>query len=292
MLRTGPTDNHRVGWLANPVPLAQGVHLRATSNGDHCRKQMYAGRKNTPAMQHCARGYASARAARQHLGPPGRTEGLRIVSVTLAVDCAPDRTATDRVVPGIPGTGCEAVGVRRNGSRPSFVRHTQFSGILGLPGFWYSKKLMDSHTAANATPAKSATTRPAYDSHKTAFATLAVGALGVVFGDIGTSPLYTLKECMTAAGGAKAGIEDLFGILSLMFWSLVMVVTIKYLTFVMRADNHGEGGIFAGHSSGAFSRNGRAQRQGSGDGLARGHWRCAFVWRRRDHTGDFSSQCG
>ena len=69
---------------------------------------------------------------------------------------------------------------------------------------------MDSHTA-HATSA----------SHKTAFATLVVGALGVVFGDIGTSPLYTLKECMTAAGGAKAGVEDLFGILSLMFWSLV-----------------------------------------------------------------------
>lgn len=67
----------------------------------------------------------------------------------------------------------------------------------------------------------------------------------MVFGDIGTSPLYTLKECMTAAGGAKAGVEDLFGILSLMFWSLVMVVTVKYLTFVMQADNRGEGGIFA-----------------------------------------------
>jgi KUP system potassium uptake protein len=93
---------------------------------------------------------------------------------------------------------------------------------------------MDSHTA-HATSA----------IPKTAFATLAVGALGVVFGDIGTSPLYTLKECMTAAGGDKAGVEDLFGILSLMFWSLVMVVTVKYLTFVMRADNHGEGGIFA-----------------------------------------------
>jgi KUP system potassium uptake protein len=50
---------------------------------------------------------------------------------------------------------------------------------------------------------------------------------------------------MAAAGGAKAGVEDLFGILSLMFWSLIMVVTVKYLTFVMRADNHGEGGIFA-----------------------------------------------
>jgi KUP system potassium uptake protein len=74
---------------------------------------------------------------------------------------------------------------------------------------------------------------------------LALGALGVVFGDIGTSPLYTLKECMMSAGGPKASVDDLFGVLSLMFWSLIMVVTVKYLTFVMRADHDGEGGIFA-----------------------------------------------
>src|SRR5215510_16037321 len=104
---------------------------------------------------------------------------------------------------------------------------------------------MNSHIAEHATPATSATTHISNTSHKTTFAALAVGALGVVFGDIGTSPLYTLKECMTAVGGAKAGVEDLFGMLSLMFWSLIMVVTVKYLTFVMRAENHGEGGIFA-----------------------------------------------
>ena len=81
--------------------------------------------------------------------------------------------------------------------------------------------------------------------HRTSLAALALAALGVVFGDIGTSPLYTLKECLHAAGGAKAGVDDLFGILSLMFWALIMVVTVKYLTFVMRADHNGEGGIFA-----------------------------------------------
>jgi len=81
--------------------------------------------------------------------------------------------------------------------------------------------------------------------HAAGLAALSLGALGVVFGDIGTSPLYTLKECMSAAGGAKASTSDLFGILSLMFWALVMVVTVKYLIFVMRADNRGEGGIFA-----------------------------------------------
>ena len=68
----------------------------------------------------------------------------------------------------------------------------------------------------------------------------------MVFGDIGTSPLYTLKECLHAAGGEHAAIPaDLFGILSLMFWALIFVVTVKYLIFVMRADHDGEGGIFA-----------------------------------------------
>jgi KUP system potassium uptake protein len=81
--------------------------------------------------------------------------------------------------------------------------------------------------------------------HGTSLAALALCALGVVFGDIGTSPLYTLKECLIAAGGAKASIEDLYGILSMMFWSLIMVVTVKYLMFIMRADHDGEGGIFA-----------------------------------------------
>src|SRR5271168_3799819 len=84
-----------------------------------------------------------------------------------------------------------------------------------------------------------------HTGHATSLAALAFGALGVVFGDIGTSPLYTLRECLHAAGGEKASVADLFGILSLMFWALIMVVTVKYLTFVMRADHNGEGGIFA-----------------------------------------------
>lgn len=74
---------------------------------------------------------------------------------------------------------------------------------------------------------------------------LTLGALGVVFGDIGTSPLYTLHECLLTAGGKRVSPVDVFGILSLMVWSLVLVVTIKYLYFILRADHHGEGGIFA-----------------------------------------------
>jgi len=77
---------------------------------------------------------------------------------------------------------------------------------------------------------------------------LTLGALGVVFGDIGTSPLYTLKECALHARLQTGGVldrQDLFGILSLIFWAMTLVVTVKYLFFIMRADNKGEGGIFA-----------------------------------------------
>jgi KUP system potassium uptake protein len=70
---------------------------------------------------------------------------------------------------------------------------------------------------------------------------LAVGALGVVFGDIGTSPLYTLQMAGTIAKGA----DDILGVLSLIFWGLTVVIAVKYLTFIMRADNRGEGGILA-----------------------------------------------
>jgi KUP system potassium uptake protein len=85
----------------------------------------------------------------------------------------------------------------------------------------------------------------AHAGHRASLAALSLGALGVVFGDIGTSPLYTLKECLLALGGPEDKAAELFGILSLMFWALIMVVTVKYVCFVMRADNHGEGGIFA-----------------------------------------------
>jgi KUP system potassium uptake protein len=72
-----------------------------------------------------------------------------------------------------------------------------------------------------------------------------LGALGVVFGDIGTSPLYAFRESFHAAEGLAVDEQSVMGILSLMFWSLILVVTIKYLIFVLRADNHGEGGILA-----------------------------------------------
>src|SRR5215203_7405003 len=74
---------------------------------------------------------------------------------------------------------------------------------------------------------------------------LSLGALGVVFGDIGTSPLYTMKECRDHLPAGVEMVPGVLGVLSLMFWSLVLVVCVKYLLFVTNADNEGEGGIFA-----------------------------------------------
>ena len=76
-------------------------------------------------------------------------------------------------------------------------------------------------------------------------AALALGALGIVYGDIGTSPLYTIKEVFVPAHNLGIDATSVFGILSLIAWSLMIVVSIKYVTFIMRADNRGEGGIMA-----------------------------------------------
>src|SRR5437762_2020182 len=84
---------------------------------------------------------------------------------------------------------------------------------------------------------------PAAAEHP-ARAMLLVGALGVVFGDIGTSPIYAFRESLRAVGPVEAQATVL-GILSLVFWAVVLVVALKYVVFVMRADNHGEGGTMA-----------------------------------------------
>jgi KUP system potassium uptake protein len=74
---------------------------------------------------------------------------------------------------------------------------------------------------------------------------LVLAAIGVVYGDIGTSPLYAIKECFGAEHGIPVTQETVFGVLSLLFWALLVIVSIKYLVFVLRADNDGEGGILA-----------------------------------------------
>ncbi|MGN6317284.1 potassium transporter Kup [Trinickia sp.] len=74
---------------------------------------------------------------------------------------------------------------------------------------------------------------------------LALAAIGVVFGDIGTSPLYALKEAFSPAHGIALTDHSILGVISLLFWAIIFVVSIKYVLFVMRADNNGEGGVLA-----------------------------------------------
>jgi KUP system potassium uptake protein len=81
--------------------------------------------------------------------------------------------------------------------------------------------------------------------HGEPLSVLSIGALGVVFGDIGTSPLYALKTCMEAVKGTGGGPDTVLGILSLIFWAITLVVTVKYVGLVLRADNRGEGGVLA-----------------------------------------------
>ena len=78
--------------------------------------------------------------------------------------------------------------------------------------------------------------------HQGSLGALTLGALGVVFGDIGTSPIYALRESLNTAG---TELFDIYGVVSLIFWSLMLVVSLKYLVFVLRADNNGEGGILS-----------------------------------------------
>jgi KUP system potassium uptake protein len=82
-------------------------------------------------------------------------------------------------------------------------------------------------------------------THRESMAALTLGALGVVYGDIGTSPLYTMKEVFSPATGIPLDAHHLIGAVSVIFWGLMMVVTLKYVMLILRADNRGEGGIMA-----------------------------------------------
>src|ERR1022692_3946574 len=82
---------------------------------------------------------------------------------------------------------------------------------------------------------------------RTSLWALVIGSIGVVYGDIGTSPLYAFREATLAASGrvGPASETAVFGVLSLIFWSLILIVTLKYVIILIRADNNGEGGTLA-----------------------------------------------
>jgi KUP system potassium uptake protein len=113
--------------------------------------------------------------------------------------------------------------------------------------------------AAHVTDGKAADARVAH-GQDTALSTLVIGALGVVFGDIGTSPLYAIKECVEGEHAVAPTHDNILGVLSLIVWSLIFVIAGKYLTFVMKVDNKGEGGIFALLALVPPSKNGAATR--------------------------------
>ena len=77
------------------------------------------------------------------------------------------------------------------------------------------------------------------------FPVLALAVLGVVYGDIGTSPIYALRECFAGKHPIPVSTDNVLGILSLIFWALLLVISLKYMVYVLRADNRGEGGTFA-----------------------------------------------
>ena len=121
-------------------------------------------------------------------------------------------------------------------------------------------------------------------AHSTAgFKALMLGSIGVVYGDIGTSPLYALREAVIAASGPAGAVspQAVLGVLSLILWALIVVVTLKYVLILLRADNHGEGGTLAlmALAQRAVSQRRRRHR------AARHRQRRAVLWRRGDHAG-------
>ena len=109
---------------------------------------------------------------------------------------------------------------------------------------WHPKSSESNPESGTAVDLRSTSHAPVIRSPKD-LARLSLGALGVVYGDIGTSPLYAIKECFALPHGVAISLGNVLGILSLVFWALTLIVVVKYIGFVMRADNHGDGGILA-----------------------------------------------
>src|SRR6516165_5072777 len=122
------------------------------------------------------------------------------------------------------------------GPAARMVRAASMGHALTLPGRTLARggRCMSDHTTEASQPAPAHPSLPA----------LSLAALGVVFGDIGTSPLYTLKTVLDVTG-AHPGPAAILGALSLILWTLIIVTSVKYVTFALRVDNGGEGGILA-----------------------------------------------
>jgi KUP system potassium uptake protein len=173
---------------------------------------------------------------------------------------APDHRRIDDAHERLPALrGGERQASRRAGQLARSAWRSGGTGREDQPGsargaeFWYvaasTTPRMDSPSpepaAAGAPPLEVAPHGHRAAPRGKALAGLALGALGVVYGDIGTSPLYALRECFEGAHAVQPTPENVLGVLSLVFWAMTFVVTFKYVGVVMRADNRGEGGILA-----------------------------------------------
>src|SRR6185295_18291224 len=131
---------------------------------------------------------------------------------------------------GQPAAAAQRLAARR----AHHARACGFEGRFGVHGAARIARIGHDMRRRRATPMQ--------QSRSLSAATL--GALGVVYGDIGTSPLYALREATAVAGGT-ADVTAMLGVLSLIFWSLLIIISLKYLVFILRMDNDGEGGVLS-----------------------------------------------
>ena len=118
-----------------------------------------------------------------------------------------------------------------------------------------------------------------------------LAALGVAYGDIGTSPLYAFKESLAGEHGVGVAPDAVFGVLSMIFWAVTLIVSIKYMLLVLRADNDGEGGILALLAL-VLRQVPAAGRRPSGGGWRGSDRRCDVLWRMRRDARDFCALGG
>ena len=144
---------------------------------------------------------------------------------------------------GIIRTKCALARITSRGPReiPSVQGESGKKSTWNLYAHWHQVGAM----TANDNPAQAAEDASAAHGPKERLPVLMLGAIGVVYGDIGTSPLYTMKESFIGPHPMAVDRLHIFGVLSLIFWSMMLIVTLKYVFVAMRADNKGEGGTFA-----------------------------------------------
>lgn len=167
-----------------------------------------------------------------------RSDAVASSSATFSTTghTAPQASATGGASPvpsagSAPVAGHEHMSTQASASAPAVSSGTSASPAPSAP-------------ATPSTPfVEPGATQPTHGADR--LLPLALAALGVVYGDIGTSPLYAIKECFHGLHALPVTPTNILGVLSLVFWALTVVVTIKYVLFIMRADNDGEGGIFA-----------------------------------------------